>query len=481
MTTTLAFTFPWGRYHATPWGRHPNEGDVEWPPSPWRIIRSLLYGWKVHAPDLDASVVNGLVRALANDLPEYRLPAHRAGHTRHYLPSAKHTVVNYARDKVFDAFHSFDPNVPMTVTWPVTLAAAEREALQRMTAGIGYLGRRESVCDAHVVDGPGEGVRWRATDDVGADDERIRLLAPEVSVQLDDLLVAPRDMRNDYRLRPVGARQVTYARAEAAPVVLRERAGSGRRTPTGVNAVRWHLRSPAAVRNRATLALTHVLRQASLKSFDGDTAQLSGKTPTGVKRTDHHRHAHYLAFSFDVDRRDGAALDTAVVWIPDAFGEAEVTALARLTRLWTGDHQKDLPNSISLVLEGLGDVRTVAPELCGPARQWSTVTPVVLTRRLAGKNATFSEHLTAAVRAEAVERHLVGADDAEHVEVDVDPSAEWRRFRRHRPGQRLVDQHRRGAPGAAFVTVRFPAPVEGPVTFGRLSHFGVGLLRPDDG
>ena len=29
--TTIELTFPAGRYHATPWGRHVNEGAVEWP------------------------------------------------------------------------------------------------------------------------------------------------------------------------------------------------------------------------------------------------------------------------------------------------------------------------------------------------------------------------------------------------------------------------------------------------------------------
>jgi CRISPR-associated protein Csb2 len=38
----LAFTFPAGRYHATPWGRHVNEADVAWPPEPWRILRTLV-------------------------------------------------------------------------------------------------------------------------------------------------------------------------------------------------------------------------------------------------------------------------------------------------------------------------------------------------------------------------------------------------------------------------------------------------------
>jgi len=36
--TMLVLTFPWGRYHANPWGRHVNEGAVELPPSPWRPL-----------------------------------------------------------------------------------------------------------------------------------------------------------------------------------------------------------------------------------------------------------------------------------------------------------------------------------------------------------------------------------------------------------------------------------------------------------
>ena len=38
----LAFRFPAGRYHATPWGRNVNEADVAWPPEPWRLLRALM-------------------------------------------------------------------------------------------------------------------------------------------------------------------------------------------------------------------------------------------------------------------------------------------------------------------------------------------------------------------------------------------------------------------------------------------------------
>src|SRR5699024_5568337 len=34
-----------GRWHATAWGSHVNEGVPEWPPCPWRICRALLAAW----------------------------------------------------------------------------------------------------------------------------------------------------------------------------------------------------------------------------------------------------------------------------------------------------------------------------------------------------------------------------------------------------------------------------------------------------
>ncbi len=36
MPISIAIQFSAGRFHATPWGHHVNEGLPEWPPSPWR-------------------------------------------------------------------------------------------------------------------------------------------------------------------------------------------------------------------------------------------------------------------------------------------------------------------------------------------------------------------------------------------------------------------------------------------------------------
>ena len=41
----VAFRFPAGSYHATPWDRHVNEADVAWPPDLFRLSRALIATW----------------------------------------------------------------------------------------------------------------------------------------------------------------------------------------------------------------------------------------------------------------------------------------------------------------------------------------------------------------------------------------------------------------------------------------------------
>src|ERR1017187_8002904 len=83
----LLFDFSTGSYHATPWGHHVNEGLVEWPPSPWRLLRALIacgfssQGWTeipTHA--------QRLINKLTGVLPSYRLPEASAAHSPHFMP-----------------------------------------------------------------------------------------------------------------------------------------------------------------------------------------------------------------------------------------------------------------------------------------------------------------------------------------------------------------------------------------------------------
>jgi hypothetical protein len=47
--------------HATPRGRHVNEGAVEWPPSPWRIVRALVTTWHLKTREVPEATVRSLL------------------------------------------------------------------------------------------------------------------------------------------------------------------------------------------------------------------------------------------------------------------------------------------------------------------------------------------------------------------------------------------------------------------------------------
>ncbi|MBZ5586669.1 MAG: type I-U CRISPR-associated protein Cas5/Cas6 [Acidobacteriia bacterium] len=85
--TTIELRFPAHRFHGTPWGRHVNEGVPEWPPSPYRLLRSLFDAWKRKRPDLPETRVEEVLRALASEPPRFALPKGTASHTRSYLNS----------------------------------------------------------------------------------------------------------------------------------------------------------------------------------------------------------------------------------------------------------------------------------------------------------------------------------------------------------------------------------------------------------
>src|SRR4051812_35490199 len=112
--TVLAYRFLAGRYHATPWGAHVNEGLVEWPPSPFRVLRALVatgfsrLGW---------TRIEGAARELfdllASAPPSYSLPDGSASHTRHYMPSFKGNTT-----KVIDAFLRFPEGATLYVRYP---------------------------------------------------------------------------------------------------------------------------------------------------------------------------------------------------------------------------------------------------------------------------------------------------------------------------------------------------------------------------
>lgn len=142
----LILSFPGRRYHATPWGYHINEGQIEWPPSPWRLVRAMIatgyatLKWPSEGPP---PIARSLIEKLSSVLPHYRLPSGVGAHSRHYMPLAKLKNGREDTTLVFDTWAQIDKG-ELAVTWDTSLDQEETLLLSELAENLGYLGRSES-------------------------------------------------------------------------------------------------------------------------------------------------------------------------------------------------------------------------------------------------------------------------------------------------------------------------------------------------
>ncbi len=332
----LAFRFPAGRYHATPWGRNVNEADVAWPPEPWRLLRALVAAWwrKGDRARWSEDHLARLIDKLAATLPEYGLPAGAIhAHTRHYMPTGGLAQGRPKTTLVFDAFLRLPEGATLVAAWPPVTLEAEAFAFASHLAGaVGYLGRAESwtACEAlaewdgapncRPLVGPSNGdpVRLLAphTPDAYAgerrrimEDLRRQILAapgrrpteralekqlgkalqskgrqahtlPERLV--DALALDTADYQDRGWSRPPAAREVVYTRApEAAPRVVARAAGrrparTERDLPT---VARFLLAGRPLPRIEDAVRIGELMRRAALARFGWETDEAGIRRP----------------------------------------------------------------------------------------------------------------------------------------------------------------------------------------------------------
>lgn len=497
----LLFEFSGGTYHATPWGHHVNEGLVEWPPSPWRIIRALLatgytkLGWQEVPEEMQR-----LVAALAECEPTYHLPPATTGHNRHYMPVKGWKNGLQKTSMVIDAF--IRPSGPLVVDWPVELDALQRNLLEDLLNRLGYLGRAESRIRARLaVDSDSLPEAVVSTQRSEPDDEPVRLLAPVSSQSYEawrkSFPQAPRDLiaalhidtktlQKEKWSAPPGTHELVYWRPVKA---LAHVFAPGRADSAGANSNDTALFALSTDNKRDVLPLmeralpTMALFRRALLSRIGDDQQagvcpeLTGKDREGQPLRCEHRHAHFIPLS--LDNHDPKRIDHVLVFAPMGFGSSADRALRRLRRTWA----KGM-SDITATLIGIGklqDFRTVGgdpvPEL-GKSRIWVSRTPFIPPRflKVRGKNS-----ITRQVRAELQSRGLPDIVEPPVVAIPLKQNpwgeqALWfRRFARTRQGSG-------GTPpaGVFHLTLSFDRPVDGPLCLGWGAHFGLGLFVPDD-
>lgn len=523
---TIAIHFPAGRYHATPWGSHVNEGLVEWPPSPWRLLRALIAtGFaKLHwneVPD-DAE---SLVRKLASVLPEYHLPRGQLAHTRHYMPSGSfHNKQKNLEttDKVLDTFVRLRPDQPLLVRWPIELSDEEHRILSTLLRNVSYLGRAESWVDIEMVDTSTPDKEWTRPSfgegpPVGGD--QIALLAtmkPAAYSSWRDSALAtaleieqkkpgrkqtkatieaafPADFVGCLTMdtnvqqkhgwsQPPGSNRVLYDRVNTLEP-LPQRRSTPRRTPA-VQCALLALSSDS-VRGDRLPQMSRAIRQCEFihqalvsivnkKLNVRDCSVLTGRDETGEKLSSLHSHAHYFPLDLDDDNR----IDHVLIYAAAGFDETAQRAISLVRRTWTKGHDTE----IFVTCAGFGDLdlfrkqirhrdgRPAAIIPPQPATTWASITPYVPARHLKPKNDRYTV-------TDDVLRELELRDMPEPNRIELFSRNDLIKSRFFKYVRKRND--RKPQPPRANVygiRIRFDNPQPGPIALGYASHFGLGVL-----
>lgn len=507
MSTGIALKFITGRYHATPWGRHVNEGVPEWPPSPWRLLRSLVAVWKRKLDDVDIEpqTAESLLKKLSAIQPRFYLPKASVAHTRHYMPAPTKLT------KVFDTFVAIDKHKEVVFLWSdVDLLKEEQLLLAKLLENLSFFGRAESWCDARLISGEElNGLIEKANcqplinsqNDSHSNQEIVRVLCPDpetaftneytpkVKVPLYDpdwhLCMETLELHKKKFSDPPGSKWVQYLRQ--ADCFSDDHANNNYADKwPNYTIARYMIDASVLPLVQETLPLAELVRRSLMAIHKDRSEVFSGKDADG-RPLSGHQHAYYLPTDEDGDGR----LDHITVIAKKGFSESELKAIDRLNKLnWKNGAV------LNLMLVGLFEEEARSTgQLFEETNVWVSATPFIVTRyaKARGRKRDKPELLGIANHkafAQAVLREAIirlnnhRSDIPDIDEIEIKPLKEHRigahklrpiQFKRYRQ-KRSDDGGRRAAGGFQII---FTKAVQGPICLGHSAHFGMGLFVPE--
>ncbi|MCL6598693.1 MAG: type I-U CRISPR-associated protein Cas5/Cas6 [Alicyclobacillus macrosporangiidus] len=507
----LEFHFPAGTYHATPWGRYVNQADVEWPPSPLRLLRSLVEAWhRYHlAHEYPETLLRETVLLLATEAPVYALPSALHAHSRHYMP-----VQGGSTTPVFDTFLRVTQDAVLGVYWP-SLSTTEEQfhLLSAIAHVLGDLGRAESWVQVRVVREPTQQINCgpvagsKVTEVLMAtqEGEPIQILAP-VPPQLyaERILTVPHDVPNGgvgrrrgaaaptlprdlyeaihvdtgtlhagKRNLPAGARWAVYYRPALDRTVSPNSPRAGKGWLAEVNVARLALTSRVKPRLEDALDVTEVLHLALVDKYgEGAPLLVTGREKDGSVSERGHEHLFLLPEDADGDGR----IDHVVLYAPVPFSREVVRAIGQIRRLYTPSWWPGPSREWSVYLEGMFSSSSVPDDmtpLMGVSQVWVSVTPYLHPWH-SKRNGRFGakEQITKELRLRGLPEPVrIEAIEAVEIRGTLVRPHRFRRLR-HTKRQYLPDMR------GSFWRLEFDTPVSGPIALGSNCHFGMGLFKP---
>ncbi len=488
----ISFRFAAGA-HPVPL-EYPLESDVEWPPSPWRLLRALAITaihMRLHASSLGA--LHSLVEALSLEPPVYTLPPGAEIARRGAEGHAPRFVLRVPRPSA------------LCVSWPhLTLTRAELEILERILAEFPSAWSAEDWLCCDVLHDLPDRVDARPVSftDTGEEEAHrvlMQWLCPlpshvwvnasssgtiagrrlahlfDALTQVADGVPTPAAQRVTYAVQGFAARESRRTRRSYRLLVAREQ----------VNAARYAIAAASRPRVTDALDISEVFHQSILSRYDDreEPAPLiiTGHEPNEPGAVSRRGHQHVFVLPEDLDH-DGL-LDHVLIYAQEPFPEGVIAALERIRTLVTPDWWPGPKRRWRVSLEDLwrvpraGEALAPMPEdhLIGPARIFASITPYLHPWHAKHGGTKFGP--VEQIRKELKLRGLpepvaITPLAAAHVAGQPVPA---HKFRRLRYGKRQNIPGRWGS----FWRLEFAEPVYGPIALGANCHFGMGLFAAD--
>ena len=535
----ISLQFTAGGFHATPWGRHVNEGAVEWPPSQWRMLRALISIWHLKFRDeIDRKELSDIIEQLS-ELPEYHLPPAALKGTRHYMPGHAHREgVKTDVSLILDTAVSLGKEERVNFYWSdVLLNENQNQVLKRLVEGLSYLGRAESWVEAKLEStipeincspvefddsekvvssccfSASEFTEWHkqrlSEVDVmklsekrqkdyarGKDITKTKYTKNDMkkafdeipSSLLDALEVSTSDIRKNGWSTAPALKQVVYYRKrdcfDSKPV---SRLGTHNR----VTVVRYAVSSAVLPRITDAVSVGERIRIALMsisgKQNNGQVPTVfSGKTSNGMPLQTNHQHGYYLSESC----RGGGRVSHITVFSKEGFNREAMNALLSIRKVWgRGGYDLQLIPVESGSPEELGGVNISKGKspLMALSTDWESVTPFYPTRH----PKPMTENKRSPVEwfnfmkkyyAGEVLRELKNAGFPHPLEVQI-LTKRGIVLDGHFTSLVKFNAKRNGTgikatiPPVA-VKLKFSEPVQGPIAIGYSAHYGLGCFRP---
>lgn len=510
-----------GRYHAHPWGQAQHAmGGPEWPPSPWRLLRTIAACW-FDAPDppCSADIRNEIISALGRaGAPRIWIPKASFNEIPFYQPVTKEVQRNVGGKKVglreinsrvvhYDHFAVLAaPDVYFR--FDTGLTEEQRAVLSRLLSRARYFGRAESRASVELAESDQQKPDgYFETTPSGHDARRVPMVRRNVLVttpefNAPDLWRVREPSRAKRKAGPRARSDASPGDSEAPQHFVEALISAKKLLPDGTRWLEYELPRPAVVqqlpKRRISQASSPVVPAAEIHlrlfrrvpipvlhtvllardfrdqavrrhshATDRHSVLLSGREEDGnVARG--HRHAYYLPRP---TRSSAGFLERLVVVLPGGelgIDQEVLDAILGITRLLKRD-----PYPVLVVPEEVRSAPTTSS-----ASTWRSLTPFLppLQHRPRRDRTDPVQQMLRAVdesvgrtpaQTSLVDRQIVPI--LSHLYISSGSSTESPQ--RHGITRRA---------GFAF-ELEFSEPVRVPTAIGADAHFGLGQFVPVPG